>query len=190
MTTKRFITAQELLDDSFRLGLQIIESGYRPNYIVGVWRGGAPVGIAVQELLDFMGVETDHIAIRTSSYSGIENRNRHVRVHGLSYIVKHVNAEDSLLLVDDVFDTGLSIQQVLKDLREECRKNMPEVKVATPYFKPDNNQTNMIPDFFVHETDTWLVFPHELHGLSEAEIRKHTPEFAALKDKLGKHKAS
>jgi hypoxanthine phosphoribosyltransferase len=189
MTTKRFITAQELLDDSFRLGLQIIESGYRPNYIVGVWRGGAPVGIAVQELLDFMGVETDHIAIRTSSYSGIENRNRHVRVHGLSYILKHVNAEDSLLLVDDVFDTGLSVQQVVKDLREECRKNMPDVKVATPYFKPDNNQTDMIPDFFVHETDTWLVFPHELHGLSEEEIREHKPEFAALKDKLGKYKA-
>ncbi len=54
MTTKRFITAQELLDDSFRLGLAIVESGYQPNYIVGVWRGGAPVGIAVQELLDWM----------------------------------------------------------------------------------------------------------------------------------------
>ena len=84
MAIKRFISAQELLDDSFRLGLAIVESGYRPNYIVGVWRGGAPVGIAVQELLDFMGVNTDHIAIRTSSYSGIENRDRHVRVHGLN----------------------------------------------------------------------------------------------------------
>ena len=126
MIAKRFITAQELLNDSFQLGQIIFESGYRPNYIVGVWRGGAPVGIAVQELLDFMGVETDHIAIRTSSYSGIESRDRHVHVHGLNYIVKHVNAEDSLLLVDDVFDTGLSIQQVIKDLGEECRKNMPD----------------------------------------------------------------
>ena len=185
MATKRFITAQELLDDSFRLGLAIVESGYRPNYIVGVWRGGAPVGIAVQELLDFMGVETDHIAIRTSSYSGIENRDRHVRVHGLNYIVKHVNAEDSLLLVDDVFDTGLSIAQVIRDLHEECRKNMPEVKIATPYFKPDNNQTDIKPDFYIHETDKWLVFPHELHGLSDEEISEHKPEIMALRQKLG-----
>jgi hypoxanthine phosphoribosyltransferase len=184
MTTKRFITPQELLDASFQLGLEIFNSGYRPSYIVGVWRGGAPVGIAVQELLDFMGVETDHIAIRTSSYSGIEQRDRHVRVHGLNYIVKHVNAEDSLLLVDDVFDTGLSIQQVLHDLEEECRKNLPEVKVATPYFKPGNNKTNFKPDFYLHETDSWLVFPHELHGLSEEEIRTHKPEVMALREKL------
>lgn len=184
MTTKRFITPQELLDDSFKLGLAIYNSGYRPNYIVGVWRGGAPVGIAVQELLDFMGVQTDHIAIRTSSYSGIEQRDRHVRVHGLNYIIKHVNAEDSLLLVDDVFDTGLSIQQVLHDLGEECRKNLPEVKIATPYFKPGNNKTNLKPDFYLHETDSWLVFPHELHGLSEEEIRIHKPEVMALREKL------
>ncbi len=185
MIAKRFITAQELLNDSFRLGQIIFESGYRPNYIVGVWRGGAPVGIAVQELLDFMGVETDHIAIRTSSYSGIESRDRHVRVHGLNYIVKQVNAEDSLLLVDDVFDTGLSIQQVIKDLGEECRKNMPDVKIATPYFKPGNNKTNIKPDFYIHETDTWLVFPHELHGLSDEEIREHKPEVMALRKKAG-----
>ncbi len=184
MTTKQFITAQELLDESFRLGQAIYESGYRPNYIVGVWRGGAPVGIAVQELLDVMGVETDHIAIRTSSYSGIESRDRHVRVHGLNYIVKHVNSDDSLLLVDDVFDTGLSIQQVIHDLKEECRKNMPDVKIATPYFKPGNNQTSIKPDFYVHETDSWLVFPHELHGLSEDEINEHKPQVAALRAKL------
>ena len=186
MSNKRFITAQELLEDSFRLGLAIVESGYRPNYIVGVWRGGAPVGIAVQELLDFKGVDTDHIAIRTSSYSGIEKRDRHVRVHGLNYIVKLVNAEDSLLLVDDVFDTGLSIQQVIKDLREECRRNMPEVKIATPYFKPNNNQTEMEPDFYLHETEKWLVFPHELHGLSEEEISEYKPEVMALRQNLDK----
>ena len=69
MTEKTYISADQLLDDSYRLGLQILESGFRPNFIVGVWRGGAPIGIAVQELLDYCGVETDHIAIRTSVVS-------------------------------------------------------------------------------------------------------------------------
>jgi hypothetical protein len=79
---KTYISAQQLLEDSFNLGLQIYESGFRPDYIVGVWRGGAPVGIAVQELLHVLGVEADHIAIRTSSYLGIGERAKKVQVHG------------------------------------------------------------------------------------------------------------
>ena len=76
--SKRYIQAQQLLEDSYQLAWQVFESGYRPNYIVGVWRGGAPVGIAVQEFLDVLGIESDHIAIRTSSYSreGERSKNR------------------------------------------------------------------------------------------------------------------
>ena len=84
MMDKHFISAEELLTDSFRLADQIFRSGFRPQFIVGVWRGGAPVGIAVQEYLDYMGVETDHIAIRTSSYYGINQQDKEVRVHGLN----------------------------------------------------------------------------------------------------------
>ena len=63
---KLFIDSNKLLEDSFQLAWNIYKSGFKPDYIVGVWRGGAPVGIAVQELLDFLGVSSDHIAIRTS----------------------------------------------------------------------------------------------------------------------------
>ena len=74
MTDKQYISAQQLLEDSFRLGARILKSGFRPNFIVGVWRGGSPVGIAVQELLHYFGVDSDHISIRTSSYTGIGER--------------------------------------------------------------------------------------------------------------------
>lgn len=171
MSEKTYVSAQQLLEDSFELGAQILESGFKPDFIVGVWRGGTPVGIAVQELLDYFGFKTDHIAIRTSSYTGIGERGPKVRVHGLNYIVKNVNQEDSLLIVDDVFDTGYSIAAIIRYLREQSRRNMPrEVRVATPYFKPGNNKTDRTPDYFVHKTDNWLVFPHELRGLSEDEI--------------------
>ena len=174
MAEKQYVSAGQLLQDSFKLAIQILESGFRPNYIVGVWRGGSPVGIAVQELLDFCGVDTDHIAIRTSSYKGIEERDTHVRVHGLNYVVKNVNYEDSLLIVDDVYDTGLSIKAILEHLGDECRRNTPaNIRVATAYFKPGSNKTDRQPDYFVHETDKWLVFPHELHGLTAEEIRTH-----------------
>ena len=52
---KLFISSNQLLEDSFKLAWKVYESGFRPNYIVGVWRGGAPVGIAVQELLHVLG---------------------------------------------------------------------------------------------------------------------------------------
>ncbi|RMB13057.1 phosphoribosyltransferase [Eilatimonas milleporae] len=168
---KTYVTAQDLLTDSFRLGLKVLESGFRPKFIVGVWRGGTPTGIAVQEILDYYGVKTDHIAIRTSSYVGMQQQ-KEVKVHGLEYIISTINAEDSLLIVDDVFDSGRSIDAIINRLREKCRRNTPEViKIATVFYKPVRNVTDLKPDYYCHETDDWLVFPHELSGLSKEEIR-------------------
>ncbi len=186
MNEKIYIGAQDLLIDSFRLGLEVYKNGFRPDFIVGVWRGGTPVGIAVQEILDRHGVKTDHIAIRTTSYSGIGQRDKKVRVHGLSYMIKNIDAEDSLLIVDDVFDTGLSIQAVITTLKGKARRNTPrDIRIATPWFKPANNQTAMTPDYTVHETDRWLVFPHELDGLTRDEILDNKPGLRELYAELG-----
>lgn len=168
---KRFITANELLLDSFKLGEQIFQRGFRPHFIVGVWRGGSPVGIAVQEYLEFVGVPTDHIAIRTSSYYGIDQQSKEIRVHGLDYIVNNVEADQELLIVDDVFDSGRSIQAIINEIKRKSRRNTPNtIKVACPWYKPARNVTDLEPDFYVHATDSWLVFPHELRGLTPEEI--------------------
>lgn len=180
---KKFISAQELLEDSFQLASNIYDSGFRPHFIVGIWRGGTPVGIAVQEYLEYKNVETDHIAIRTSSYFGIDKQAKEIRVHGLHYIIENVNAADSLLIVDDVFDSGRSIKAVLEQLAEKTRRNMPEtIKVACPWYKPSRNATDIVPDFYIHETDSWLVFPHELNGLSIEEIKQGKPMLAKFLD--------
>lgn len=170
---KTYLNAEDLLRDSFQLAINILKSDFRPNFIVGVWRGGTPIGIAVQELLDYYGVESDHIAIRTSSYIGMQQQ-KTVKVHGLEYIIENINAEDSLLIVDDVFDSGRSIEAVMRDLNLKCRKNMPEdVRIATVYYKPTRNKTSLKPDFYCRETDEWLVFPHELKDLSIEEIEQN-----------------
>ncbi len=168
---KRFITAQELLEDSFRVASKVYEDGFRPDYIVGIWRGGAPIGIAVQEFFDYKKVETDHIAVRTLSYYGINQQSKEIKVHGLHYIIENANADDSLLIVDDVFDSGRSIDALITQLKLLTRKNMPsDVRVACPWYKPKNSKVELVPDYFVHESDEWLVFPHELSGLSPDEI--------------------
>jgi len=185
MTERLYIGAQELLQDSFRLAVTIANSGFRPDFIIGIWRGGTPVGIAVQELLDYVGIESDHIAIRTSGYAGENEMKNHIDVHGMGYMIRKLNREDSLLIVDDVFDTGLSIEAVMTHLTERTRRNTPhDIRIATPWFKPGNNRTDRVPDYWLHETDRWLVFPHELSGLDTADIRSAKPEVASILDEL------
>jgi len=173
---KTYISAESLLRDSLALGLKIVRSGFRPSFLVGVWRGGAPIGISVQEVLEFNGIECDHIAIRTSSYTGIDQQAKTVRVHAVDYLVSQLTFEDQLLLIDDVFDSGRSLEAVVNELRRRCRRNMPEqVRIATVYFKPARNRSAIRPDYFIRETDQWLVFPHEVQGLTREEILKNKP---------------
>ncbi len=182
---KIYLTASSLLQDSFRLAAKMHRSGFIPDFIVGIWRGGTPVGIAIQEYFEFVGVETDHIAVRTSAYVGIGQRSKTIRVHGLHYVIEEANADHSLLIVDDVFDSGHSIEALLHELSAKMRLNMPRnVRIATPWYKPTNNQTALKPDYYLHETDKWIVFPHELAGLSMQEIETGKVELNPIFDLL------
>jgi len=176
---KVFVSAEELLRDSFELALRIHESDFHPSFILGVWRGGTPVGIAVQEVLETLDCPTNHFAIRTASYGARtssfdgEEVLPEVKVYGLQHVVDVIDSEDSLLIIDDIFDSGRSVDAIIREVQARCRKNTPtEIKVATIYYKPKRNLTDRVPDFYVHETDEWTVFPHELRGCSEDELRK------------------
>ena len=183
---KYFISADSLLRDSLELARQVVVSGFRPTFLVAMWRGGSPIGIAVQEVLEYHDIHCDHIAIRTSSYLGMDAQAKTVRVHAIDYLISRLDAEDRLLLVDDVFDSGRSLEAVIAELRRRCRRNLPEsIRTATVYYKPTRNRSSLKPDFCVREVEEWLVFPHELQGLTRAEILKNKPVGADfLNDKL------
>jgi hypoxanthine phosphoribosyltransferase len=183
---KVYLTAQGLLEDSFKLAQQILESGYKPTFIIAVWRGGAPIGIAVQEFLHFHGVHADNIAIRTSSYTGIDNQSRKVKVSGLDYLIKNIQHHDKLLIVDDVFDTGRSVEAIINQLKEQTRLNAPDdIRIAVPYYKPERNLIDIVPDYVVHETSDWLKYPHSLEGLTAEEMEQKRPEiYDIIKDHL------
>jgi hypoxanthine phosphoribosyltransferase len=173
---KIFISADKLLRDSLELARRVVASGMRPTFLVAIWRGGAPIGIAVQEVLEYHSIHTDHIAIRTSSYSGIDIQHKTVRVHAIDYLVSRLEAHDELLIVDDVFDSGHSLEAVIEELTRRCRRNLPErIRIATVYYKPERRRTALVPDFYVHETSHWLVFPHEIQGLTREEILANKP---------------
>lgn len=180
---KIYITAQQLLESSFRLAHSIFEDGFRPQFIVGIWRGGTPIGIAVQEYYEYRGVSTDHIAVRTSSYTGIDKQSREIRIHGLNYLIENANADDSLLIVDDVFDSGRSVDALIREIRRQSRLNTPhDIRIACTWYKPSKRKVAMLPDYFVHQSDQWLVFPHELHGLSRDEIVNGKSDLKDIRD--------
>ena len=128
---KTYIAANDLLLDSFQLAVNIVSSGFKPDFLVGLWRGGSAVGIAVQEGLEFLGCKTDHIAIRTSyrgqdDYSEMVDKADSIRAHGLRYLHERVCAENSMLIVDDVYSTGSSVNAVIQQLSRKSRRNLPQ----------------------------------------------------------------
>ena len=182
---KIYIHSRDLLEDSFRLAAAVYNSGFRPDFIVGVWRGGTPVGVAVQEYFEFRGIQTDHIAIRVSSYTGINVQSETIRVYGLNYLIDNINAEDSLLIVDDIFHSGRSIRAVLDELAAKTRRNLPaNIKIACPWYKPGGNKVDITPDYYVHTTEKWVVFPHELIGLTEEEIKTGKEDLSNIRELL------
>jgi len=186
---KTFIAANELLLDSFQLAADIYKAGFRPDFLVGLWRGGSAVGIAVQEGLQHFGINTDHISIRTSyrgvdSYSQMVDKAGSIRVHGLQYLLENLCNEHSLLIVDDVYSTGSSVNAVIEQLTAKTRRNLPrDIRIATVWYR-QNDRSVREPDYYVHKTRDWLILPYELSGLSIEELRKHKPELGSIIDRL------
>ena len=189
---ERFIAADDLLRDSFQLAANIYEAGFKPDFLVGLWRGGSSVGIAVQEGLDYFGTKTDHIAIRTSytgarSYSQMVSKADSIRVHGLQYLLENLCSHHSMLIVDDVYSTGSSVSAVINQLTRKTRRNLPhDIRVASVWYRP-SEKTLRTPDYYVHETSDWLVLPYELSGFSIAELQDNRPELTPLLKRLAPH---
>jgi hypoxanthine phosphoribosyltransferase len=183
---KIFVTEASQILDGYRLGEKIFASGYRPTFIVGLWRGGSTVALVVQECLAYLGVPADHTTIRTSyggrpQYERSIERSEGISVHGKSYALESLTADDRLLIVDDVYRSGRHTNAVIEQLRVGLRRNMPkDVRVAALWKHADAEAENL--DYYIHETDRWVVLPYELSGLSAEEIKEHKADLVDLFD--------
>ena len=178
---KVYLSAGSLFVDACNLAAQVVQSGFKPDFLVALWRGGTPVGICMQEILAYFGIETDHIAIRTSLYKGIDRRAENIRIHGLGYLIDRANVDDSLLIVDDIYDTGTTIDALISAINRRARRNTPnDIRIAAAWYKPNRRLTDREPDYFAHTTDDWVVFPHELMVLEYEEIMENKPEIASV----------
>jgi len=152
--------------------MQIVKSGFKPDFLVALWRGGASIGVVVHELLMLKGIDCDHIAIRTSKYSGVDKTLPKVLIHNLAYLIERVQPDSTILIVDDVADTFDTIVAFKEKLFEVTSIKLENVKVATVFHKPSRNRHMDGPDYYTDITADWLVFPHEVFGLESGEIRE------------------
>ncbi len=185
--TKRYISAQELQSLSEALAMQIARDGFKPTFIIALWRGGCHIGAVVQEFLEYVhGVKIDHVAARTVSRDSEGKPLPNVRIHATGYARSVLKRTDRLLYIDDVWDRGTSLAALDVDLRVHLGPDMPsDVRRAVLFYKPERNV--MLPDapeYYVETSAEWLVLPHEIVELSDAEAQKHRPFAWAMKQQL------
>ena len=88
-----------------------------------------------------------------------------------------------------MFETGRTIQELIDKIGSMLGEKTPEVvRVATIFAKPEKRISNIKPDYFIRTTKKWLVFPHELVGLTDEEIREN--KALALAEGLDAHAES
>jgi len=130
------------------LSKQVRKSGFSPDVIVGVSRGGWPPARVMSDLL-----ENQNLAnMKVVFYKDIGVRNK------TPVITQPVTTDVSgkrVLVVDDVSDSGQSLKLVANHIR---KKGAKEVRVCTLYFKP---QSIFKPDYYAKTTTKWVIFPWE-----------------------------
>ncbi len=171
MTTLHHVDPEGFLVDSFRLGKKVYQSGFRPKHMLSIWRGGTPVGLGVDAFYRSRGVQIHHTTIATDSYTGIGRRGG-VTVKNLEHLVRVICPEDGLLIIDDVYESGNTIRQVVELLRHKARANAPtEIVVATVHHKPSCQEYGELPVIALHEiaADVWIDYPHELADLVDPD---------------------
>jgi len=148
---------------------KIRKSGFKPNIIVGITRGGWIPARVLSDLLEI----PDFATVRVEFYLGVaETRNEPALTQGVSAGVSGKKA----LVVDDVADTGKSLQLAKEHL---LRQGATEVRIATLYYKPFSVAK---PDYFEKETRRWVVFPWEMKETVRKIVEKHRDKSAiALK---------
>ncbi len=132
---------------------------FEPDIIVGVSRGGWPPARVLSDLLDNPNVAN----VRVEFYLGVaETKVKPTLTQPVSVAV----ADKRVLIVDEVADTGKSLELVKQHIVEE---GAAEVKVATVYYKP---WSIIIPDYYGKETSRWIVFPWEIKETVRKVVKK------------------
>jgi hypoxanthine phosphoribosyltransferase len=170
MADKLIITFDEYIKIVEKLAIEIHNS-YKPTVLVGIMRGAAPILDILSRILK---LPIAYIVIQ--SYSGERMEDKHGQLmfaREISSLAENKDF-DRVLLVDDLSDTGLTLNKSIEWLKkyEPTKNYINEVKTACLWKK---KSSMFEPDFcpVKLDSDPWIVQPTEHYEeLSMDEIIK------------------
>jgi hypoxanthine phosphoribosyltransferase len=140
-----WMDVQRLSED---LADQIAESGFTPDIIVAVSRGGFDPARILSDELNIRSLAS----LQVIYYAGVNERSDEPQV---KYPLNAEIAGLNVLVVDDVADSGNSLR-VVKEYVEGLGPR--EVRIATLHYKP---WSNFKPDFYAEAAEKWIIYPWE-----------------------------
>lgn len=179
MVKIEFIQPEELVLDSFKLGKKLYDNGFIPTHAISLWRGGTPVGLGVDNFFRLKGHFITHTTVATSSYKGI-NSHDEIIIKGLEHLIQRISREDKLLIIDDIYDSGETINALINAIKKTARANTPEtIVVACVYNKIRERRISLPITSVADKENNWISFPHEISDLCFPD----DPEETKLREK-------
>ena len=199
---KEFLKFDTVRNNAIKLAYRIYKDGFIPDVIYVSMRGGAYVGNIISEYFKIVFDRAHPVyyaAIVARSYTGVGQAGK-VRIDGWTYPPEHLRVGDKVLLVDDIFDSGNTINhlaQIIMDhgiLRNDLKIAVHDYK----YFTDKEEQHPVHPDYWcrrhdvsIHDEAYWIHYmSHELVGLSQTEAEeyycKKDPELRKAMEKITK----
>ncbi|MGO4104777.1 phosphoribosyltransferase [Leifsonia sp. YAF41] len=146
-TIKEILQWTDFADASRELAEAVLRSGYKPDVVIAIARGGLLLAGAMSYALGTKNCGS----INVEFYTGVDER-LPKPVLSAPMLDAPALAGKRVLLVDDVSDSGHTMAMVVGLLGETAM----EVRTATLYTKP---RTVHVPHFTWRTTDGWIVFP-------------------------------
>lgn len=182
---KEFIPYNTVRNNSIKLAHRIHESGFIPDVIYLSLRGGAYLGNIVSEYFKVVRKNARPVfyaAVVARSYTDIKQQTQ-VMIDGWTYRPEYLRNGDKVLIVDDIFDSGNTINYLAEVIMSH---GIPreDLKVAVHDYKNLSylrEKPPIIPDFYCRkidipspDDDVWIHYnSHELVGLTAQEIDEH-----------------
>lgn len=182
---KEFLSYDTVRNNALKMAHRIHRDGFCPDIIYVSLRGGAYIGNVISEyfkILSEKGRPVLYAAVVARSYLGIKDR-KEIRVDGWTYSPDYLRQGDRILLVDDIFDSGRTLNYLAEVI---IHRGIPreDLKVAVHDFKVFSQNSDRLPikpDYYCrrHEInspgdDVWIHYlSHELVGLTAEERAEH-----------------
>jgi hypoxanthine phosphoribosyltransferase len=156
---------EQFYKDCLFLGKKIQESKVKIDRLIAISRGGL---IPARILSDFLKLPISNIVI--SSYTNLKQLKEPEIIE-----VSEIDLKDkSILIVDEVSDTGKTFVRALKYFQKKPVKN---IITCAPYIKP---KTKFFPNFYQKIIDAWIVFPYDLKETYEAFLKEEKDKEKAI----------